>query len=193
MKKILLVLVFLFLTALSFSYSPKDDFYSRTGEWDMVRLPLIYPYEATNLFNSMKWKVVDKSSFVIVGNVKSLHVDKERGIIIGFADKYTYVGDSYDAEYFIITVLKEEHEIFKSKDEFEARLKELGIEDCHFETVSTYMAEFLDRGRCDWFPENYYRRYYLRYFDPEWRKKQRENRRRRWRLKRELFLWRRGD
>lgn len=129
-----------------------DDFYARSSGWDYIRLPLIEPYEATNITGD-EWlldnDLINPSGSNTAGNIYQVSVLKP--YIFIYCDKPTLV-DSHkvDSAWYIINTEKNELSTFLTYKEYNEYLREQKITRPEMYIIDSIWNEFDRTGKLPW-------------------------------------------
>jgi hypothetical protein len=132
-----------------------DPFYSSKGTWDYARMPLIFPYELSDLSGVMD--VVDAGRQdgrrpIVVAHVISVHV--ENGGILGSTEAYLHARRvDVPAKWFMLDPSTRELWATESREEFLLRCQERGMSVSNDLTDARDLLQLYQRGRkTPWLP-----------------------------------------
>ena len=129
----------------------KDDFYIKERGLDMIRLPLIKPYEVLRLNGSNEW-IMNLEAGTLqfsVSNVKEVNVIDS--IIVVHSSDITYLrGEKVGNAWFIIKPSQQSEQGFTVESEFLSELKNQGINKPVFYNIDELYKEFVETGKLRW-------------------------------------------
>jgi hypothetical protein len=107
--------------------SCRNDFSSRRGGLDYIRLPFIKPYEALLTNGRKQWQMNLFNSALnsSVVNIKTVYV--ENGAILLYSEKTYLDGQDANQAWFVVVPAKHVEKGFSNENDFAEYLKSIGI------------------------------------------------------------------
>jgi len=140
-------------------YYSADPFYSSTGEWDSIRIPLIKPYEAVSIQGSDSWYInlleLQKTGilYISVPDIQKIAVMND--VILAYTsyepDHSENMGDRVLYWFVIIPSMKIETG-FNNEGNFLKYIQEHGIYDIIWESPDSIYQRFGKSGCLEWIP-----------------------------------------
>ncbi|ATL49379.1 hypothetical protein COR50_20575 [Chitinophaga caeni] len=131
-----------------------DKFYTETGGWDWIRVPLIKPYEAKKIdpkLESSNW-------YISYGKIDNAINVKDVSVIDSII--YAYCGDStlldykyIKAAWFIFDVKKNIKQGFSSESEFDNYLQSNNYPKPHWQDIDSISEMLGNGGQVPWMPK----------------------------------------
>jgi hypothetical protein len=132
----------------------QDEFYTVTGGWDWMRVPLLKPYEAKKVdpkTETNQWSVAFER-MPGATNVKSVAVN-DSIIFLQCGDStlldYKYI----KAAWFAIDVRTKTEKGFASEEEFTAYIKEKNYPAPHWHDIDSLSEVLGNKGKLPWMPK----------------------------------------
>jgi hypothetical protein len=137
-----------------------DPFYSSVGDWDVVRFPLMKPYEVVSV-DGNKWGVdlhALKSAKGIYWYLDIREVQKiavTNGVILAYTQYKPDANEMLDQKvlYWFVIIPDEKIETgFDIEDDFLKYIQEYGINEPVWEDPNTLFQRFQETGCLEWIP-----------------------------------------
>jgi hypothetical protein len=164
---LVLIIIVGILTSCSHPIQHADPFYNVSNDFSLDRIPLIQPFEITQIDSSSDWRIflpyglwvsVPNTQFEYAYNIKKLEkFSVINSIIIAYSsyidqDAPTYIQENY-YHWFVIIPEKKIVEGFQKEDEFRNYIQLLGMEDPNWETPEDALNQFKRTGCLKWIPD----------------------------------------
>lgn len=142
-------------------YRSTDPFYASYDEWDLIRFPLIKPYEAVRLTGNDWWGV----SIPYIPNTPSLLYSGGVPFVqeIAVANEVIMVHTPYEPRvsenlrdrvfyWFAFIPATDIQRGFQDEGDFRLFIEEYGISEVAWESPDTLFQRFKDTGCLEWIP-----------------------------------------
>jgi len=141
----------------------EDEFYTVTGGWDYIRVPLIKPYEVKKVDPKVEtngWGIKLYSNLFQVDRAKRVDVrDSVIYVISGEVNEIkdlTAIGTrNVSTAWFIIDVRTKTEKGFSSEEEFKAYIKENNYQAPHWHDIDSLSEELGKKGKVPWIPKGF--------------------------------------
>jgi hypothetical protein len=164
MKKLSILCVyiglFLLVSACSIVRLPGNDpFYSSSGDWDSIRVPLIKPYEAISIGSG--WNIqlhispFDKEIYWYINLSKVEKIAVENNVIMVYTRHKQDVVEEAGQKvlYWFVIIPAEKIETgFDNEDDFLRYVREFNINNVSWESPDDLHQMFLHSGCLEWIP-----------------------------------------
>ncbi len=164
MKKLSILCVyiglFILVSACSIFRLPSSDpFYSSSGDWDSIRVPLIKPYEAISIGSG--WNIqlhispLDKEIYWYINLSKVEKIVVENNVIMVYTRyKQDVVEEAGQKElYWFVIIPDEKIETgFDNEADFLRYVREFNINNVSWESPDDLHQRFLHSGCLEWIP-----------------------------------------
>lgn len=152
--------LFILVSACSIVRLPgSDPFYSSSGDWDSIRIPLIKPYEAISIGSG--WNIqlhvspLDKEIYwyINLSNVENIAV--ENNVIMVYTRYRQDVVEEAGQKvlyWFVIIPDKRIETGFDNEDDFLRYIQKYGVSEVAWESPDTLYQRFLHTGCLKWIP-----------------------------------------
>lgn len=139
-----------------------DKFYTETGGWDWIRVPLIKPYEAKKIDPKLEtngWGIKLQSKLFQIDKVKKIDVQDSvifilSGKIDNGIDDITAIGTlNVPTAWFVIDVKAKTEKGFSSASEFDKYLQSNNYPKPHWQDIDSISKMLGNRGQVPWIPK----------------------------------------
>ncbi len=122
-------------------------FFDSTGVWDIDRIALIEPYDATHTGGDL-WYISPG------GPATKLDVIDKKVIVTYLTGPYAYLNDEKVKEVWVVIIAEQgtEH-YFTSEDDLFAFLDENGIDRPNLRDIDDIYEELIEQGTLEWYPD----------------------------------------
>ena len=138
----------------------QDEFYTVTGGWDWIRVPLLKPYEAKKVdpeIETNTWIIVlgDKVTLDNIGNIKKISVVDSTIFVLsgGDGDSTYFGGKKVPIALHLLDTKQKTEKGFVSEEEFKEYISKNNYPQPHWLNIDS-LSEALGNGsKVPWIPE----------------------------------------
>ncbi|GAA4339055.1 hypothetical protein GCM10023149_49500 [Mucilaginibacter gynuensis] len=129
-----------------------DPFYTEKSDFDLIRFPLIKPYEALSISDDTGWYVQNQedstASAVSIPGAK--HINVIDSVVIIHAQKTLIEGQQINEGWFVLVPKIKVYKEFKSRQEFMKYVLSLQIKNIKMYSMNEAFQCFYNRDTLDW-------------------------------------------
>jgi hypothetical protein len=137
----------------------QDKFYTVTGGWDWIRVPLLKPYEAKKIdpeIETSTWIIVvsDKVNLDNIGNIKKVSVVDSTIFVLsgGNGDSTYFGGKKVPIALHVLDVRNKTEKGFASEKEFKTYIKENKYPNPQWLSIDSLSEALSNKKKLPWFP-----------------------------------------